>query len=145
MFYLVHPDYKCLLKVTFYVANNDGSVLLSCVTTLALGLIQPQNRLDYVPPRASLITSCADHPKKTKSKISVHVSKKVSEVSNHKGVISKLITSKEQIPANYVDISDGIGCILAPIPCPGGSQHYTKANSLLTNPCAFEGSFQEGD
>ena len=41
MFYLVHPDTKHLLEVTFYVANNNGSVLLSCVTTLALGLIQP--------------------------------------------------------------------------------------------------------
>ena len=39
MFYLVHPDSKHLLEVTFYVASNNGSVLLSCVTTLALGLI----------------------------------------------------------------------------------------------------------
>ena len=39
VFYLVHPDTKCLQGVTFYVASNNGSVLLSCVTTLALGLI----------------------------------------------------------------------------------------------------------
>ena len=76
VFYLVHPDIKCLQEVTFYVASNNGSVLLSCVTTLALGLIQPHTRLDYLPPRASLITSSADHPKKTKSQISVHVSQK---------------------------------------------------------------------
>ena len=88
MFYLVHPDIKHLLEVTFYVASNNGSVLLSCVTTLALGLILPHTRLDYLPPRASLITSSADHPKKTKPKISVHVSKKESEVSNHKGTNS---------------------------------------------------------
>ena len=50
----------------------------SYATTLALGLIQPQNRLDYLPSRASLITSIADHPKKTMSKISVHVSMKES-------------------------------------------------------------------
>ena len=37
MFSLIHPDSKCLLDVTFYVASNNGSVLLSCVTTLALG------------------------------------------------------------------------------------------------------------
>ena len=80
MCYLVHPDSECLLEVIFYVASNNGSVLLSCVTTLALGLIQPRNRLDYLPPRASPITSSADHPKK--SKISVIVSKKESEVSN---------------------------------------------------------------
>ena len=60
MFYMVHPDTKHLLEVTFYVASNNGSVLLSCATTLALGLIQPHTRLDYLPPRASLITSSAD-------------------------------------------------------------------------------------
>ena len=114
VFYLVHPDTKCLQEVTFYVASNNGSVLLSCVTTLALGLIQPCTRLDYLPPRASLITSSADHPKKTKSQISVHVSKKESEVSNHKGMVSKLITSKEQILANYSDVFDGIGCFPGP-------------------------------
>ena len=95
MFYLIHPDSKCLLEVAFYVASNNGSVLLSCVTTLALDLIQPRSRLDYLPPRASLITSSADHPKKTKSQINVHVSKQESEVSNCKGMVSKLITSKE--------------------------------------------------
>ena len=94
MFYLVHSDSKCLLEVTFYVASSNGSVLLSCVTTLALGLIHPRSRLDYLPPRASLNTSSADHPKKTKSQINAHVSKKESEVSNHRGMVSKLITSK---------------------------------------------------
>ena len=63
MFYLEHPDTKHLLEATFYVASNNGSILLSFVTTLALGLIQPRSRLDYLPPRASLITSSADHPK----------------------------------------------------------------------------------
>ena len=67
MFYLVHPDTKKLKEMTFYVAMNNGSVLLSCKTTLLLGLIQPRPRLDYLPPRASLITSSADHPKKTKA------------------------------------------------------------------------------
>ena len=110
MFYLVHPDTKHLQEVTFYVASNNGSVLLSCVTTLALGLIQPHTRLDYLPPRASLLTSSVDHPKKTKSKINVHVSKKESGESNHKAMVSMLITSKEQIPGNYYDVFDGIGC-----------------------------------
>ena len=42
--YLVHPDTKCLQEVTFYVASNNGSVLLSCVIMLALGLRQPHTR-----------------------------------------------------------------------------------------------------
>ena len=95
-FYLVHPDSKCLPEVTFYVASKNGSVFLSCATTLDLGLIEPRDRLDYLPPRASLITSSADHTKKTRSQINVHVSHKESEVSNCKGIVSKLIKSKEQ-------------------------------------------------
>ena len=79
LFYLVHLDTKKLQEVTFYVAKNDGSVLLSCTTTLSLGLIQPCTRLNYLPPRASLITSSLDHPRKTK-RVSVHRSKK--EVSS---------------------------------------------------------------
>ena len=79
-FYLVHPDTRCLLEVTFYVASNNGCVLLSYPTILTLGLIQPSTRLDYLPPTASLITSSADHPTKTKSQVKVHVSKKESTV-----------------------------------------------------------------
>ena len=81
VFYLVHPDTKCLQEVTFYVTSNNGSVLLSCVTMLTLGLIQPHTRLDYLPPKPSLIVNSADLPKKTKSQGKVHVSRTESEVS----------------------------------------------------------------
>ena len=64
MFYLVHLDTRKLMDTTFFVAVNDGSVLLSSKTTLMLGLIQPRTKLDYLPPRSSLITSSADHPRK---------------------------------------------------------------------------------
>ena len=71
--YLVHLDTKKLIETTFYVATNDGSILLSCNSTLACGLIQPRSRLDYLPPRASLITSAQDHSKRTKQvPLSVH-------------------------------------------------------------------------
>ena len=43
-FYLVHLDTKRLQEVTFFVAKNGGSVLLSYTATLALGLIQPRTR-----------------------------------------------------------------------------------------------------
>ena len=49
-FGIVHSDTKKLVPVTFYVANNNGSVLLSCKMTLALHLIQPRSGLDYLPP-----------------------------------------------------------------------------------------------
>ena len=93
-----------LQEVTFYVAKNDGSVL-SCTTTLVLGLIQPCTRLDYLPPRASLITSSLDHPRKTK-KVTVYRSKEdvsaqnttpVVPVPDAKQLVPKLVTSKEQI------------------------------------------------
>ena len=75
-FYLVHPDTKNLQEVTFYVASKMKVFCFSCATMLALGLIQPCTRLDYLLPRASLITSSADHPKKTKSQVKVHVYRK---------------------------------------------------------------------
>ena len=61
--YFIHQDTKHLQEVTFYVASKNSSVLLSCVTMLAFGLIQPHTRLDYLPPRTSLITSSADPSK----------------------------------------------------------------------------------
>ena len=113
MSYLVHLDTKKLVEVTFYVAMNDGSILLSCKTTLMLGLIQPRTRLDYLPPRASLITSSADHPKKTKS--TLHVQKQemsaqtvtqevAAQMLIHKTVAPKVITSKDQILHEYLHV-----------------------------------------
>ena len=61
--------------MTFFVARNERSVFLSCTTTLALGLIQPRTRLNYLPPTACLITSSVDHPKKTKCQVAGHSSR----------------------------------------------------------------------
>ena len=117
-FYLVHPDTKKLLETSFYVAINDGSVLLSCKTTLLLGLIQPRSRLDYLPPRASLITSSADHPKKMKEvlcneKKPVAIQSKQQEVTAQMSAVKekgpKLITDKEMIMHKYPDVFQGIG------------------------------------
>ena len=125
LFYLIHPDTKQLQEVMFYVAKNDGSVLLFCTTTLALGLIQPCTRLDYVPSRASLITSSLDHCKKTKrvsvhrsrKEVSTHSTKQVVTVPGQKQLVPKLVTSKEQILQSYPDVFEGIGCF------PGSPYH----------------------
>ena len=96
---MVHSDTQCLQQLTFYITSTDGSVVLSCVTTLALGLIQPHTSLDYLPPCASLITSSADHLMKTKSQIDVQVSKPdftVCPESHWLGRRPKLITSNEK-------------------------------------------------
>ena len=96
-FHLVHPDTKRLLETTFYVAMNDGSVLLSCKTTLLLGLIQPRSILDYLPPRASLITSSADHPKKMKAVL--HTQKKpMATQRKQQDVTAQMPAVKEKGP-----------------------------------------------
>ena len=127
--YLVHPDTKKLVETIFifYVATNDGSVLLPCKSTLALDLIQPRSRMNYLPPRASLITSTQDHSKKTKqvqAPVQIHSSKKLSAQSQPKADTSttsnvqdspqvsamkqqrshKMITSKDQIMRQYPDV-----------------------------------------
>ena len=149
-FHLVHPYTKKLLETTFYVAKNEGSVLLSCKTTLQLGLIQPRARLDYLLPRASLITSSADHPKKMKEVL--HMQKK--QVATQKGRSieavqppavkekgPKLITSKEMIIREYPDVFQGIGKF------PGPDYHIQldpsvppKQTPMQTSPYTFKGA-----
>ena len=58
--YLVHPDTKKSIEVTFYVADKSGSNLLSCATSLMLDLIKLCPRLGVPPLRAKIITSKAD-------------------------------------------------------------------------------------
>ena len=120
----MHPDTKKLIEVTFYVAMNDRSMLLSCKTTLLLGLIQPRPRLDYLPPRASLITSSADHPKKTKAvlhtqkqEVSTQTTKQevAAQTPAAKRQVPKLITSKEMILSESPDVSEGIGMFPRPV------------------------------
>ena len=103
-----------LQEVAFFVAKNDGSVLLSCTPTLVLGLIQARTRLDYLPPRASLMTSSVDHPQETKCQVAVHSLTTDSAVPLQKKVVPKkegprLIISKEQILKYYRDVFEWNG------------------------------------
>ena len=85
---------------------------------LTIGLIQPRPRLDYLPPRASLITSSADHPKKTKAVL--HTQKQEVSAQTTKQEVTaqtppatrqvpKLITSKKMKLCEYPDVFEGIG------------------------------------
>ena len=70
--------------------------MLSCVTTLALSLIQPCSSLDCLPSSASMIPITANNPMKTKSHMNVQISKpdyKVGPESHQWGRRSKYITS----------------------------------------------------
>ena len=123
MFYLVHMDIKKLMDVTFFVAVNDGSMLLSCKTTLMLDLIQPRTRLDYLPPRVSLITSSANHPKKTKATLCVQkqevsaqrpTHEVATQIPRQKYAVPKLVTSKAQTLHEYPVVFERIGSFSSP-------------------------------
>ena len=152
--YLGHPDTKKLIETIFYVTTNDGSVLLSCKFILALNLIQPRSRLDYLPPRATLITSPQDHPKKTKqvqAPMQVHSSKQLSAQSQTKAETSKtsnvqdspqpttmkqhrshkMITSKDHIMRHYQDVFEGIG----KFPGPPYTIHLDPSMQPKQTPC----------
>ena len=139
-FYFVHQDTTKLMEVTFYVAMNGGSVLLSCKTTLLLGLIQPRSRLDYLPPRASLLTSSADHPTKIKAVLNVQKLEVATQTPAARKEVPKFITSKEMTMHEYPDVFEGLALSRTILLHPDWSQCASKANTLQTNPCTLKRS-----
>ena len=106
--YLGHTDTKKLLETTFYVATNDGSMLLSCKPTLALDLIQPRSRLDYLAPRASLIRSTQDHLKKTKQvPLSIHRSQQMAAQSTQQVQSAQTHSTCQETTGQQVDKKQG--------------------------------------
>ena len=58
---VLHPDDKCFLQVLFHVASVEGSVIVSCATSINLNLIQIHNELDInISDCARLYYSSAD-------------------------------------------------------------------------------------
>ena len=148
VFYLVNPYTKYLQEVAFYVASNNSSVLLSCATTLALGLIQPGTRLDYHLPEPALLLVVLTSQRRLSLKISVHVSKKESKVlqcPTAKVWNPKLITSKEQILSNYSDVFDGIGCFPDPHSISRSIPVSHPSKPMSTNPNTSKRVFQKRD
>ena len=126
-FYLVHPESKHLKKVMFFVTKENGSILLSCRTTMELGLIKPHAHLDYLPPKARLLTSTCDQLSKTKLyKPVIHCTKetatpnmsvvpqndKTSTPSLKHNITQKdnqLVTRQEHIMAQFPDVFEVVG------------------------------------
>ena len=124
-FYLVHPESKQLIKAIFFVTKENWSVLLSCRTTMELGLIKPHAQLDYLPPRVSLLTTTCDRPSKTKTQkpniqcmiekptmVTIPENAHARALQLQNAVTPKdnrLITRKEQIMARFPDVFEGIG------------------------------------
>ena len=105
-FYMLHPDNKKPQPVTFYVASNEGSVLLSCTTLLVLNLIQARPHLDYLPPRTKLITSAADHPALTKH--TAHQAKATVKPKEPQSKPMMIVTNKSDIKEHYQDVFEGV-------------------------------------
>ena len=108
--YLIHPDSRKLTEMTFHVATNKGNILLSCNTSLTLGLIHSRPRLDYLPLRVSLIASNEDHQRKIQVQKHEVVTNKHDPHHNIKGNISKLsilISTQDQILKEYPDVFEG--------------------------------------
>ena len=61
-FYMLSKGTKQPVKVDFYIAKEEGSVLLSCKTVFQLQLLDVKPRLGYLPPRAMLRSSLVDYP-----------------------------------------------------------------------------------
>ena len=61
---VLYPDDKCFLKVPFHVVSVEGSVIVSCATSINLNLIQIHNELDTsIPDCARLYYSSANTPR----------------------------------------------------------------------------------
>ena len=93
--FVVHPDTKCSKEVTFHVTSHEGSVVLSCVTTLELSLIQLHDNFDFISSSASLISSNSDHPRKKRSPKNILVSKPSHNVCSSKGQSHIVLPSNE--------------------------------------------------
>ena len=63
-FYMLSKGMKQPVKIDFYIAKVEGSVLLSWETVFQLQLLDVKPRLEYLPPRATLISSAVDYPNK---------------------------------------------------------------------------------
>ena len=96
---MVHPDTHDLKEVTFHITSHEGSVVLSCMTTLELGLIQAHNNLENsIPSSVSLTSSKVDYPKKRSQK-NVLVSKPKKNVCSSKEQSTTVLPAQE----SYVD------------------------------------------
>ena len=66
----LHPNDQCFHKVKFQVVSVEGSVIISCTTSINLNLIQIPKQLDNkIPDCAGLIYSSADAPDKHQYKV----------------------------------------------------------------------------
>ena len=118
-FYMLSKGTKQPIKVEFYIANEEGSVLLSWETVFHLQLLYVKSRLEYLTPRAMLISSAANHPKRE-----IHAQSTVLQQHNSTSILPtststvpqeniprrvRIVKSKEHIQEHYPELFIGIG------------------------------------
>ena len=68
--FVLHSDDQCLQKVKFQVVSVEGSVIISCATSINLNLMQIPKQLDTnIPDCARMIYSSVDAPGKHQYKV----------------------------------------------------------------------------
>ena len=68
--FVLHSDDQCFHKVKFQVVSVEGSVIISCTTSINLNLIQIPKQLDTnIPYGARLIYNNVDAPRKHQYKV----------------------------------------------------------------------------
>ena len=118
-FYMLSKATKQPIKVEFYIAKEEGSVLLLWQTIFQLQLLDVKPRLKYLPLRLMLISSAADHPKREIQAQSTFPQQQnstsilptstftVPQEDTPRGV--RIVKSKDQIQEQYPELFKGIG------------------------------------
>ena len=60
---MLSKDTKQPVQLDFYIAKDEGSVL-SCETVFQLQLLDGKPRPEYILPKATIMSSAVDYPKK---------------------------------------------------------------------------------
>ena len=140
-FYMLNKGTKQPVKVDFYIAKEEGSVLLSQKTVFQLQLLSVKPWLEYLLLRAMLISSAEDIPKR-RYMHSLHLNNsqihhpyyllpnlKYSQEDTPKKV--RIMKTKEQIQEQYPELFEGIGWF-------PGEPYHIHANPSITpkqTPC----------
>ena len=97
-FLMLSKDTKQPVKVDFYIAKEEGSVLMSWETVFQLQLLDVKPRLEYLYPRATLISIAADYPKKEVYAQSTSTQQQQGVDDVHPNSESIIATSKPVLP-----------------------------------------------
>ena len=97
-FFMLSKGTKQPVKVDFYIAKEEGSVLLSCETVFQLQLLDVKPQLEYLPPRVTLISSAVDYPKKEIHAQSTSTRQQQDVDDVHPNSQSEIANSKPIIP-----------------------------------------------